>query len=49
MGYRNYISYMSKKEYNMIKSLTEDELCEFYNLKSEDEDEKPYKDIKICY
>jgi len=29
MGYRNYIGYISKKEYNKIKSLNKDELFNF--------------------
>lgn len=36
MGYRNYIGYIRKREYNKIKSLTLDELYDFYGLAGED-------------
>lgn len=36
MGYRTYIGFMPKKEYNKIKSLTKDELYSFYNLEKND-------------
>jgi hypothetical protein len=32
MGYRTYISQMPKREYNKIKSLTEEQLVQFYNI-----------------
>ena len=32
MGYRNYIGYISKEEHNKIKSLSLDELYDFYGL-----------------
>jgi hypothetical protein len=32
MGYRTYIGYMPKREYNKIKSLTEEQLVQFYNI-----------------
>ena len=38
MGYRNYIGYFPKKEYNKIKSLTPPILYEYYNIKPDDED-----------
>jgi hypothetical protein len=41
MGYRLYIGMMPKKEYNKIKSLTKNELYEFYRVRGED-GEKPY-------
>jgi hypothetical protein len=31
MGYRNYIGYISKKEYNVIKDFTYEELCKHYD------------------
>lgn len=45
MGYRNYIGVMPKKEYNKIKSLTTQEVYDFYNLKSEYDGERPYKGV----
>jgi hypothetical protein len=36
MGYRTYIGYMPKREYNKIKSLTKQELFDFYNLGPDD-------------
>lgn len=37
MGYRNYIATFPKREYNKIKSLTQDELIKFYSLEVDDE------------
>lgn len=37
MGYRNYISQMSKREYNKIKSMTPDELVKYYNIEVEED------------
>jgi hypothetical protein len=45
MGYRNYIGVMPKREYNKIKSLTTQGVYDFYQLKSEFEDEEPYKGV----
>lgn len=45
MGYRNYLGSMPKREYNKIKSLTEQEVYDFYELKSEFPGEKPYKGV----
>lgn len=42
MGYRNYIGYFPKKEYNKIKSLTPPILYEYYNINP---DEDSYIDI----
>ncbi len=44
MGYRTYIAEMPKKEYNKIKSLTKQEMFDFYKLEAED-DEEPYKSV----
>ena len=35
MGYRTYIGEMPKREYNKIKSMTEEQLVEFYNIEKE--------------
>ena len=45
MGYRTYIGVMPKREYNKIKSLTKQQMYDFYNLKSDSEDEEPYKGV----
>jgi hypothetical protein len=45
MGYRNYIGFMPKREYNKIKSLTTQQVYDYYGLKSEFEDEEPYKGV----
>lgn len=45
MGYRTYIASMPKREYNKIKSLTKQEMYDFYNLKSYFEGEEPYKGV----
>jgi hypothetical protein len=37
MGYRTYIGEMPKREYNKIKSLTEDDLIAFYGIEKEDD------------
>lgn len=37
MGYRNYIGVMPKREYNKIKSLTIDEVYNFYDKSDEDD------------
>lgn len=37
MGYRTYIATIPKKEYNKIKSLTKDQLYEFYKVDKEDD------------
>lgn len=42
MGYRNYIGIMPKKDYNKIKSLTKQEVYDYYKVKSDFEDEEPY-------
>jgi hypothetical protein len=44
MGYRTYIAEMPKREYNKIKSMTEQELIEFYNIEV-DEDSSWYKGV----
>jgi hypothetical protein len=36
MGYRNYIGYISKREYNKIKSLNQKQLSQFYNVEEDD-------------
>lgn len=38
MGYRTYIGFMPKREYNKIKSMTEQQLIEFYNIEIENDD-----------
>lgn len=43
MGYRTYIAAMPKREYNKIKSMTEDELVKFYNITYEDDGSGWYK------
>jgi hypothetical protein len=44
MGYRTYIGEMPKKEYNKIKSMTEEELIDFYKIEKE-EDGSWYKGV----
>lgn len=44
MGYRTYIGYMPKRQYNKIKSLTEEQLIQFYN-ESKDENSYWYKGV----
>jgi hypothetical protein len=46
MGYRNYIASIPKKEYNKIKSLTKQEMFDYYNLKPESDGEYRPKNIK---
>lgn len=48
MGYRTYIGYISKREYNKIKSMTKDELFAFYKINADDECEDEYP-FKQCY
>lgn len=36
MGYRNYIGFIPKREYNKIKSLTTQEVFDYYNVTSDD-------------
>jgi hypothetical protein len=49
MGYRTYIASFPKKEYNKIKSLTKEEMYNFYDLKSDSEsvfgEEELYKGV----
>jgi len=45
MGYRNYIGYMPKREYNKIKSLTVQEVYDYYGLSIEEEDYKGVYDF----
>lgn len=49
MGYRTYIGFMPKKEYNKIKSLTKNEMFDFYKIKSDnesdDDDDDRYKGV----
>lgn len=45
MGYRNYIGFIPKKEYNKIKSLTTQQVYDYYDLKPEFEGEEPYKGV----
>ena len=45
MGYRNYIGFIPKKEYNKIKYLTTEQVYDYYDLKSDDENEQPYKGV----
>lgn len=45
MGYRNYIGVMPKREYNKIKSLTAQQIYDYYDLKSDFEGEEPYKGV----
>lgn len=42
MGFRNYISFMPKEEYEQIKDFTKEELFAYKNAVSEFEDEEPY-------
>lgn len=39
MGYRNYIGYLPKREYNKIKRMSQKELCEYKGIKYEGEDD----------
>jgi len=45
MGYRTYISYMPRDEYNKIKSLTKQEVWDYYDLKPEFEGDEPHKGV----
>ena len=36
MGYRTYIGTLTKREYNKIKSLTAEQLIEYYKIERED-------------
>jgi len=45
MGYRTYIGSISKKEYNKIKSLTKQEMYDYYNLKLDEDGSEPYKGV----
>jgi hypothetical protein len=48
MGYRTYIYSMPKREYNKIKSMTKDELVEFYKVKRDDFDiEEGYLGLSV--
>ena len=45
MGYRVYIGFMPRKEYDKIKSLTKQEVFDYYDLKPEFEGDEPHKDV----
>jgi hypothetical protein len=45
MGYRNYIGYMSRKDYNKIKSMTADEVYKFYDVKPDYDGASLYKGV----
>lgn len=43
MGYRTYIGVMPKREYNKIKSMNEEQLVAFYNIKKEEGEDYWYR------
>jgi len=45
MGYRTYIAEMPKKEYNKIKSMTEEQIVEFYKIEKDDDDGEWYRGV----
>ncbi len=45
MGYRTYIGVMPKREYNKIKSMTEEQLKEFYDIENEEGENYWYKGV----
>jgi hypothetical protein len=47
MGYRNYIGFIPKREYNKIKSLTLPELDKFYNIDNDSSDEDDYNHLSV--
>lgn len=45
MGYRTYIGVMPKREYNNIKSMTEEQLKKFYSIENEEGEDYWYKGV----